>query len=392
MPSPAIYTTTPTVRTDGQHNTALSSALISLRIEEDRFSGRHGVLEVRNWTLDGAGKPSFPATVNAHRIGTRIEVLFGDVVVFSGRIVGHDMRYLPSQSPTAGFLLADEIALMHRDIRYRVFDDMSLADIAATAANDRGLMVETVGETPMFSRLEQRGQSTWELLAEQLERFGLYWRLEDDTIHLAPQTEHSSDQASLAFGESLVQFEARADATLIPTQGKSAHWNPQTGHRKVINVSKAQLDLGNAGGKSGSEVSQAALGTTPLIVDNAATNAEANATTATRAAFQQAVDGFMVAQAVATAQPELRVGAHVAISGVDDWSAGGYSVSSLTHVFDQQHGARTELVLERPTIGYSSVKRVPKGRSTNTPSRTPTRRPIRQPRTPTARRRRRSRN
>ena len=353
----SIDSPVPSILIEGQPSTLLSSNLLSLHVEEDDLSGRHAVIEVSNPPTGSGREVSFAGIDNAHRIGTEVIVRAENEEIFRGKIVGHLIRYFEDEPPTLQLHLADALALLQRDCPVRNFEELSLADLVQEVANEAGLSAEVEGGEMIMSRVDQCGQSSWELVSTLLPQFGYFWHLREGFLHVAPATLPIGPGRLLKLGDALRSVEVEVDALSMPTEARSLHWDPRTADQNPMVVSKNWIQNQTTEGKSGPHVAHSAFGEMTQRTDNASAASFDLAQRRTQAGFLRTANGFVRAFGDARLQPTLRVGDAVDLQGIDEWTRGRYRVCQSVHTFDLENGARTAFVGERPSIGYTALKR-----------------------------------
>lgn len=342
----------PVIEIDGQAADDLAAALNDLRIEERSDGLARCELTFGNWGLRNGVNDYTLFGRDRLEFGRRIAVKLSSNRLFSGRIMALEGRFPHGGLPELVVFAEDRLQDLRMTRRTRCFERQSDADVARSIASEHGLQSAIDLSGPTHALLAQVNQSDLAFLRERARAAGGELWIDDDTLHLAPRPARSGGAPiALAYGDTLLGFEVRADLALQRSQLTVSGWNAQDktaiSETAAASVLASELD----GGQSGSELLGSALGSRPDTVAhlNPADASEARALA--ESWLRQIGRRFLVGRGKASPDARLAPGAQVDLSGLGPLFNGKYRVSEVFHRFDLGEGLRSEFTVERPAIG-----------------------------------------
>jgi phage protein D len=141
-----------------------------------------------------------------------------------------------------------------------------------------------------------------------------------------------------------------ADLAQQVTKLTTGGWDPVGG--STVSGEATRLTHGGPGsGSSGSDWLARALDERAEHLGHLAVSTDAEAQAIAEAAFDRRARRFLRLEGVAEGNPQLRVGTHVAVSGMSPRFDNTYYVVEARHRFDVHAGYRTEFVGECAYLG-----------------------------------------
>lgn len=256
-----------------------------------------------------------------------------DEPLFRGEVTAVEHIYDPSHGREIHVRAYDVLHRLRKRQPVRTHVELTLVDLMTELVSDLNINVNAAESGPLWPRLVQYRQSDFELLAEVAERCGLYFTLQDETLHVLT-LEGDGPDVELKLGESLLEarIEINADAAIRsvstkgwdplrvePHEGKAEE--PRTGRN--VNAEISPDDVGGSGERT--------------LIDTVLTN-DLQADAIAQAELDLRVARGVTLSGVAEGNPQLRPGARVQIENVAKRLAGRYVVTSVDHTFDSVKG------------------------------------------------------
>lgn len=347
----------PAVHVDGVLHDALTNDLIALSIEHSVSTPAVCTARYANVRATPDGRREYAYFgLNDVDFGRRFTVWLGvppDVLVslFDGRINLLEGQFDASSEPTLVIQAEDALQMLRMRSRTRVFQDATDVEIMQSIAADHGLSssIELNAPSVTHARVAQFNQSDLAFLLDRAVAIGAMVWIEQETL-VVRDSEANGGPGSLAFGENLLSFTARADVRQQSTVFGVAGWDVTSKQPIAQSAGEADLPPNGVDGRSGGQVLSDAFGARlETVIDMVpASSSEADALAV--AAHRENSAEFVTGTGVAVNVPTLRVGHAVVVQGVGALFTGRYQVVAVRHLFDSEQGFRTEFDVRRPRL------------------------------------------
>lgn len=353
----AIYRARPTLRLAGQEDVRVSELLTSMKMEESE--GGMSALELRfsNWasTRGGGGELAFDAG-SALALGAEIEVYAGDEMepreIFRGKVTALEAEFKTGVPPEIVALAEDALQPARLARRSKVYADQSPADIVRAVASELALAPVITGLASPVATWAQYNESDLAFLRRLLSRFDADVQIVGTELHVSPRADVRRGAIELALYGQLARARATADLCEQVTAVSVRGWDPVAG-TAVKGEATTGTNIGPGTGRDGATVLREAFGERSEHIGHFAVASDAEATALTQAAFDQRARRFLRVDGTAEGNAQLRVGAHVTLTGLGTLFDNTYYVARACHLFDLQQGYRTEFTGECAYIGGS---------------------------------------
>lgn len=350
----ALYLARPTIRIDEQAHALVSELLDGMRMTE--VEGGLSALEVRfvNWvatTNGGAGFAFEDGEILRH--GAAITVYAGDesqpMEIFRGRISAIEFALPEGGPPELTVLAEDGLQSLRLPRRTKLYERKSPADVAREIARNAGLQVVVDALDAPTGDWVQFDESDLAFLRRLAARFAADLQIVGDELHIAPRADVRRREVSLSVPGDLRSCRILADLAEQPTEVTASGWDALQGER--IDASAGGPPPGPGSGRSGAQIIEEAFAVRPVHLGHltAATQQELRAIA--EAAFAQRARRFVLCEATCEGNPEVRVGAHVALSGLGARFSNTYYVTRVCHRYDSILGYQTDFEAECPFVG-----------------------------------------
>lgn len=345
----AVYSARPTVQIDQQSYAKLSELLIGMDVTEQEGGLSTLQLRLSNVASDPGGGAAFAFEDGAIvTLGKSIAVYAGPVPspmeIFRGTITGLEAEFR-EEGPPELLILAEDAAQQARMARRtKTYDDLSVADLAQTVADRLGLQPVVTGLSDHLGTWVQFNESDLAFLRRVLERYDGDVQVVGSELHVSPRQDVQRGTVELRMYGQLRSVRVLADLAHQVTKATVAGWDVAQGSRLTAESTGAHR--GPGAGTTGSEVlGQASIDRIEHI-GHLTVRTQDEAQAVADSAFDQRARRFVCLEGTAEGNPEIRVGTHVAVTGIGPRFSNTYYVTRASHRFDLEVGYRTQFEAE----------------------------------------------
>lgn len=351
----AVYRARPTLRLAGRADERVSELLVAMRVDEAEGGMTRAELRFSNWasTRDGGAGAAFEDGSRL-ALGTALTIHAGDETapreLFRGVVSALEAEFAPDAPPTLSVLAEDGLARARLARRSRVFADQSPAEVVRAVAAGLGLHATVQGLDMPVGHWAQLNESDLAFVRRLVGRFDGDLQVVGDELQVAPRGDMQRGALALELHGQLAR--ARVVADLADQVGAISvtGWNPATGSAVRSDAQRASA-AGPGRGTSGADWLARALAARSEHLGHLAATSDAEARALAEAAFDQRARRFVRLDGVAEGNAALRVGSHVAVSGLSPRFDNTYYVVAACHRYDRRAGYRTEFVAECAFLG-----------------------------------------
>jgi len=338
----------PTLEIDGQRQTILESALLSMELSDAVDAIAHAEFSFGNW--GGAESPGFQHfDRKILEFGKPLVVKLGDDIVFEGRIGAIIADFPDGGPPTIGVLAEDRLQDLRMTRRSRGFADKSLGDIVRQIAGEHGLTADVSLSGGATKLVAQVNQSDLALLQDLARREDAQIWVEGKKLRAAAT--RPTDKVELRWAGSLREFHVEADLSHQRTALVASGWDVASKSAATHRASDSTISSEVGSLDAGAKILAGAFAARVDTVAHGVARDSQEAKAIAEAGFRQLARRFVSGHGVAETRPGLKVGATLALSGLGKLFDGDYRAISVTHMFDLKDGMRSAFVCERPGLG-----------------------------------------
>ncbi len=353
----AVYRARPTIRIDGQEFARAQDLLIAMEMAEQE--GGLSAMELRfsNIASDQEGGAGYAFEDEQElQLGSVLNVYAGDETapreIFRGMITGLEAEYPESGPPELVVLAEDALQLARMTRRTRVFEEMSIRDLAANVAENLSLSPVIDGFTDVTGLWVQLNESDLAFLRRLLRRYDADLQVVGDELHIAPRSEVRRGNLELELFAQLRSVKFIADLTDQVSEVTVTGWDALSGQR--ISASSSGQNPGPGMGRRSADILQRVAGERHEHIGHIAVTTDEEARILAHTVFDQRARRFVCAHGVAEGNPALRVGTHITLSGVSRRFQNSYYVVAVQHRFDVNKGYQTHFKAECHALGDAS--------------------------------------
>lgn len=351
----AIYSARPTVRIGSEADARITELVMAMRMEE--HEGGMSNLEMRFSNLapttDGGAELAFDANSKL-KLGADIAVYAGDATepreIFRGKVTAVELEYKIGSGPELTVLAEDALSQARRARRSKVYTDQSPADVVRAIASDLGLRPTITGLDSPVATWAQLNESALSFLRRLLGRFDADLQIVGEELQVAPRKDVSRGSIELALFGQLARVRVIADLADQVSSITAGGWNAQDG-AAVKGKASAGSNLGPGRGRDGKAVLEEALESRSEHLGHLAVATDQEAQAVAESAFDLRARRFVRAEGTTEGNPQLRVGTHVTLTGINPQFDNTYYVVRACHLYDLRQGYRTDFSAECAYLG-----------------------------------------
>ena len=272
------------------------------------------------------------------RVGAKIELrVEEDALLFAGDVTALEYSSRRNTGRVLRVRAYDALHRLRKSQPVKAHAQFTAADLARELAGPLDLDVDAADEGRTIARWIQHRQNDLEFLAEVCARSGLYFFVEDGTLHLT-KLEESDDAVGLELGDTLIEGRIDISADTLCKSVAIRGWNPQRAAAHEANVDRGETpdDLSGA-------IDVERTLTDELLADDAEADAIASAELARRDHALIRVWG------IAEGDVALRPGATVKITGIADAPRSAV-INAVDHTIERTAGFRSEFSNPTPQL------------------------------------------
>src|SRR6266704_4500907 len=355
--APGTYTARPEIEMGGTLMPALSDGLQELLVEETVAGMSRCEATFANWRPKSASLDFLYFDRQLFDFGKTINITIGggdaSGVIFSGRVMGLEGRYLRSRPPELLVLAEDRLQDMRLTRRTRTFENSSDSDVFQQVASQYGLQTNIDANGPTYRVLAQVNESDLSFVRERARAIDAELWIDGKTLNVQSRNHRKTDDVTLTFGQGLLEFSVLADiagqTSGFVVSGWDVSGKQALNHRATDSVLSSELN----GDVGGSKALATAIGQhdQQIVHDLPLTAQETQALSESE--YRRVARRFVTGMGIAEGDARLRVGTKLKLRSLGTMFDGSYYVSRVRHLFDATNGYRTQFFVERPGISTS---------------------------------------
>lgn len=345
----AVYSARPTIRIDTQAYAKVNELLIGMEMTERE--GGMSALEMRlsNVASDPQGGADLAfEDDDILKLGATIIVYSGDETapqeIFRGIITAVEAEF-PELDPPELVILAEDVFQQARMTRRtKTYEDIAISDLASELADTLGLTPVITGYTDPIGTRVQLNESDLAFLRRLLTRYDGDLQVVGEEMHVSPRADVRRGEVTLALHSQLRSARVTADLADQVNKVTVSSWDAIQGQR--VDGSSSATALGPGSGKTGADILRNAIMERNHHVSHMAVTTSEEAQALADAMFHERARRFVCVSGTAEGNPALRVGSHVALTGLGPRFDNTYYVVQACHRWDVHTGYETDFKAE----------------------------------------------
>lgn len=283
-------------------------------------------------------------------IGNLVEIQLGYGNNLTTLIVAEITGLEPEFSQTANStLVVRGYDLRHRLLRgskTRSFTQMKDSDIANKIAGEQGISIDIKDTSIKLEYVLQANQTDLEFLQQRARRIGYEVIVEGKTLYFRGHQNNTKKVLTLNRSDDLIEFSPRLSTMSQVGQIEVHSWDIK---QKKVLIGKASVgdeSTTMTGAMSGPKNTNQVFGKASHII-NESVLSQAEAEQIAKGQFNDMALAYIIGEGICQGNPELRVGRTIEIAGLGKRFSGIYYLTSVTHIYSQDLGYRTEFSVRR---------------------------------------------
>lgn len=323
--------------------------LLSVTVSEDLDIPAMFTLELVNWNL--IKSQITWADSELFDIGNTIEVQMGYGNTLKTLIVGEITGLEPEFSQTATpILVVRGHDLRHRLLRgckTRSFTQMKDSDIASKIAGEQGISCKVKDTSIKLEYIFQANQTDLEFLQQRAKRIGYEVTVEGKTLYFRSHQNNTQKVLTLNRSDDLIEFSPRLSTMSQVGQVEVHTWDVKQKKALVGKAGAGDENTTMKGGTSGPKNTTLAFGKATHVIINEPVLSQAEAEQIAKGQYNDMALAYITGEGMCHGNPELRVGHTIEMTGLGKRFSGLYYLTSVTHIYSEDLGYRTEFSVRR---------------------------------------------
>ena len=203
----------------------------------------------------------------------------------------------------------------------------------------------------MHRILAQVNQSDLAFLRERARAVDAEAWIDDSSLHVQARRRRKTAELELTYGQRLLEFSVLADVSQQRTALVVAGWDVAAKESIEQEASDSTISGELAGGVSGGSVLAGAFGPRRESLVHMVPLSSQEAKSVAEARYRAMARRFVCGEGKAEGDGRLRVGSHASLKGLGPLFEGLYYVTEVQHLFDLDHGFRSQFRAEKPGMG-----------------------------------------
>ncbi|HZS35557.1 MAG TPA: contractile injection system protein, VgrG/Pvc8 family [Polyangia bacterium] len=347
------YHARPTVRVDGQDNTEVTAAMLTMRMVEQEGGLCSLELRLANFGGSSGGPELLFDDEQAVKLGSELAIYSGDVEtpqeIFRGVVTGFESEFPEGEPPELVLLAEDKLQQARLTRRTKTHDNLKLSDLASSVASSMGLTGKATGLTDDLGTQVQLNESDLAFLRRLLARYDGDLQVVGDELQVSPRGEVKRSEVELELYSQLRRVRVTADLAHQVTETSCTGWDEVKGSK--IKATSKGVNSGPGAGRTGASILTDAIGERSEHVGHLVATTRAEAQAIADSDFDRRARRFVIVDGTCEGNPKVRVGTHVTLKSVSTRFDNTYYVVRAVHRFDQRSGYVTDFEAEGAWLG-----------------------------------------
>jgi len=338
----------PSITIEGKRDAKLEAGLLRYELSDNVEGMARAELVFGNW--GGEEKTGFQYfDRKIIDFGKEIKVGSGDSdILFEGRITGIAADFPEGEAARITIFAEDRLQDLRMTRRTRCFAQSSLGDVVRKIAGEHGLQAQVDTSAPAVPLLAQLNQTDLAFLLDVARRFDADIFVAGKTLHAAPA--RTQEALALAWAGTLRSFAVLADLAHQRSAVVASGWDVADKKGVSHRGAKAAIEPELNGDDAGGDILVQALGERVDTLAHGVPRSADEAKQLAEASYRHMARGFVTGEGTCETDVKLRAGVKLDLTGLGPLFDGIYRAISVTHLYDNEKGARSEFRCNRPGI------------------------------------------
>ncbi|MFB2971835.1 phage late control D family protein [Aerosakkonema sp. BLCC-F183] len=323
--------------------------LLSVTVSEDLDVPAMFTLNLANWNL--VKNQITWVDSDLFDIGQLVEIQIGYgnnlKTLIVAEITGLEPEFSQTVSPTLVVRGYDLRHRLLRDCKTRSFAKMKDSDIANKIAGEKGLSCKVKDTSIKLEYVLQANQTDLEFLQQRARRIGYEVAVEGKSLHFRSHQNNTQKILTLNRRDDLIEFSPRLSTMSQVGQIEVHSWDVKQKKALVGKAGAGDETTTMKGATSGPKNTNRAFGKASHIIINESVLSQAEAEQIAKGQYNDMALAYIMGEGICQGNPELQVGHTIEITGLGKRFSGLYYLTSVTHIYSQNLGYRTEFSVRR---------------------------------------------
>ena len=323
--------------------------LLSVTVSEELDLPAMFTLQLANWNL--VKNQITWSDSELFDIGNLVEIQMGYgnniTTLIVAEITGLEPEFSQRATPTLGVRGHDLRHRLLRGCNTRSFTQMKDSDIFRKIAGDRGISCQTKDTRIKLEYVLQANQTDLEFLQQRARRIGYEVAVEGKTLHFRSHQNHTQKVLTLNRSDDLIEFSPRLSTMSQVGQVEVHLWDVKQKKALVGKAGAGDETTTMKGSTSGPQNTNLAFGKASHVIINEPVLSQAEAEQIAKGQYNDMALAYITGEGTCQGNPNLRAGHTIEMTGLGKRFSGLYYLTSVTHLYSEKLGYRTEFSVRR---------------------------------------------
>lgn len=266
--------------------------------------------------------------------------------IFEGEIVSLEMDLAGMGVPTLTARCLDKAHRLHRGTFRRTFQQVTDSDLVTKIAHELQLRTDVDATSEVRPWVIQNNQTNWEFLSMLAERSNRRLFLEGkDKLSFKKVGDRPQKETELEWGKDLRSFRIRVESSPQVKEVVIRGWDPSR-KEAIVGIARNAEGTAEIQEKSvGGDVGAKAFGASKKVIVDRPVHTQSEADQLAQSALDTIGAGFVEADGLCYAHPQLRPGQAVKLKNIGKRFNGKYLLTSTNHTWSPAEGLSTQFVI-----------------------------------------------
>ena len=286
-------------------------------------------------------------------VGKSVEISIGSQsapsVIFNGDVIRIDYIFVTGEIDKIRLICYDGLHRLSKIWHSRAFINKKISDIATTMASEASLTGNKIdATTATFEHLYQNNQSNLDFLRMHAKRIGYEVDIEGKGLVFKKARYQSATSSAviLKWGDNLIDFNAKIDASDVLAEVVVSSWDPDTKTNVESSVKAgSEYKVGTVTTRGTSMVKTKLKSEAKVYRLDIPSATSAEATAIAKTHLTMASMNYLKAEGICKGEPKFALGKTLEIKGVGTKISGTYYISSFEHIYNKK-GFKTSFEIQ----------------------------------------------
>lgn len=353
--APGSYVARPAIEVGGAAQPGISDGLQTMLVEDTAAGMSRCEASIANWGPKGSSTDFLYFDRQLFDFGKSLKITIGgdgaSGVIFDGRVMGMEGRYLRSKPPELLIMAEDRLQDMRLTRRTRTFENITDSALFQQVASQYGMQANVDVTGPTYKVLAQLNQSDLAFLRERARAIDAELWIDGSALNAKSRNRRDTSDITLTYGQGLLEFSVLADISTQSSGFVVSGWDVSGKQAISYRATDSALSSELNGDVSGAKALSSAIGQHDQQIVHGLPFTTQEAQAVAESEFRHAARRFVTGIGTAEGDARIQVGTKLTLQALGTLFDGKYYVTRVRHLFDSVNGYRTQFTVERAGIG-----------------------------------------